>query len=33
MEDCILMFMPMITNLRKLNASESELVDPTLYVS
>jgi hypothetical protein len=31
MEDCRLMSTPMITNLRKLNASEDELVDPTLY--
>jgi hypothetical protein len=31
MEDCKPMSTPMITNLRKLNASESELVDPTLY--
>jgi hypothetical protein len=31
MKDCRLMSTPMITNLRKLNASEDELVDPTLY--
>ena len=31
MEDCRPMVTPMITNWKKLNASESELVDPTLY--
>ena len=31
MEDCRPMATPMITNLRKLHASEGELVDPTLY--
>ena len=31
MEDCRPMSTPMITNLKKLVASESELVDPTLY--
>eukprot|EP00253_Pinus_taeda_P029427 PITA_29427 len=31
MEDCKPMSTPMITNWKKLHASESELVDPTLY--
>eukprot|EP00253_Pinus_taeda_P013513 PITA_13513 len=31
MEDCKPMFTPMFTNWKKLNASDSELVDPTLY--
>jgi hypothetical protein len=31
MEDCRPMLTPMTTNLRKMNSSESELVDPTLY--
>jgi hypothetical protein len=31
MMDCRPMSMPMTTNLKKLHASESELVDPTLY--
>lgn len=31
MEDCRPMSTLMITNLKKLNASESKLVDPTLY--
>jgi hypothetical protein len=31
MEDCRPMSTPMITNWKKLNASESQLVDPTLY--
>jgi len=31
MVDCMPMLTPMITNLKKLNTSESELVDPTLY--
>jgi hypothetical protein len=32
MVDCSPMSTSMITNLKKLNASESELVDPTLYM-
>jgi hypothetical protein len=32
MEDCRSMSTPMIINLRKLNVSEDELVDPTLYM-
>ena len=31
MEDCRPMSTPMITNWKKLHASEGELVDPTLY--
>lgn len=31
MENCKPMSTPMITNLKKLSASEGELVDPTLY--
>ena len=31
MEDCKPMSTPMITNWKKLHASDSELVDPTLY--
>ena len=31
MEDCRPMSTPMITNWKKLNASESELVYPTMY--
>ena len=31
MGDCRPMSMPMITNWKKLHASDSELVDPTLY--
>ena len=31
MEDCRLMFTSMVTNWKKLHASEGELVDPTLY--
>jgi hypothetical protein len=31
MEDCRPMSTPMITNWKKLNSSESELVDPTMY--
>ena len=31
MVDCRPMSTPMITNLEKLNSSESELVDPTVY--
>lgn len=31
MEDCRPMYTWMITNLKKLSASEGELVDPTLY--
>ena len=31
MEDCKLVSTPMITNWKKLHASEGELVDPTLY--
>ena len=31
MEDCRPMSTPMITNWKKLHASDSELVDPTLY--
>jgi hypothetical protein len=31
MTDCRPMSTPMTTNLKKLNASEPELVDPTLY--
>jgi hypothetical protein len=31
MEDCRPMSTPMITNWKKLNASKSHLVDPTLY--
>jgi hypothetical protein len=31
MGDCKPMTTPMITNLKKLSASDSELVDPTLY--
>jgi hypothetical protein len=31
MEDCRPMSTPMITNWKKLNASKSELVDPTIY--
>ena len=31
MEDCRSMLTPMITNWKKLHASEGELVDPTLY--
>ena len=31
MEDCRLMYTPMVTNWKKLHASEGELVDPTLY--
>ena len=31
MGDCRPMSMPMITNWKKLHASETELVDPTLY--
>ena len=31
MEDCRPMLTPMITNWKKLHASEGELVDPTLY--
>ena len=32
MEDCKPISTPMITNLKKLDASKSELVDPTLYM-
>ena len=31
MEDCRLMSTSMVTNWKKLHASEGELVDPTLY--
>jgi hypothetical protein len=31
MEDCKPMATPMITNLKKVTTSDSELVDPTLY--
>ena len=31
MEDCRLMSTPMVTNRKKLHASEGDLVDPTLY--
>ena len=31
MEDCRPMSTPMVTNWKKLHASEGELVDPTLY--
>lgn len=31
MEDCMPMSTPMITNWKKISASEGELVDPTLY--
>ena len=31
MEDCRPMSTPMITNWKKLNASETKLVDPTIY--
>jgi hypothetical protein len=31
MEDCKPMAMPMITNLKKVTTSDSELVDPKLY--
>ena len=31
MEDCRPMSTPMVTNCKKLHASEKELVDPTLY--
>ena len=31
MEDCRPMYTPMITNWKKLHASEGELVDPTFY--
>jgi len=32
MEDCRPMSTPMINNLRKIDAFDSELVDPTLYI-
>ena len=32
MEDCRPMLTPMITNRKKLHASEGEFVDPTLYL-
>jgi hypothetical protein len=31
MEDCKLMATPMITNLKKIDTSNSELVDPQIY--